>query len=563
MIYPRPYQTECVQSIYDYFIRGGEGNPLVAKPTGTGKSLIPAMFAMRALQEFPNQRILVLTHIKELITQNFKALKAVWPTAPASIYSAGLGTKEGHAPIVIGGVASVVNSMGQIGRRDVLFIDEAHLLSPNENSMYQKVINILLQYNPYMKVIGLTATPFRMGQGRLTDDIVRGETTTPSIFTDICFDITGVDAFNRLIDECYLSPLIPKHTENTIDVSGVRMLANDFNQNELIQSISRQNITGRALAEAYEDCKDRKSWIVFGAGIKNCKEITNMLNAMGVAATVVHSNTKDYPMSDEERSNAIAGFKAGRFRAIVSNNILTTGFDHAPVDAIIDLRPTTSIPLHVQKYGRGTRPYFAKWFTYEQLQYLIYRKEAMEAGGKKNCLVLDFAGNTPRLGPINNPQIPKQRKGDGTGDVPMKLCPECDTYHHTTARICTYCGCEFVFKSKLKDYASTEAIIVRSLAQHKYLDVTGMFPSIHNKKNKVPTLKISYMCGIQLFRVWLSFDGKGLAKHRAHEWWRQHQGDELPTSVQEAFDRFRECRQTRKLKVDLSPEYPEVLEYLF
>jgi len=450
VIIPRAYQNNCVDEGFSYYENGGVGNQVWALPTGTGKSLIPPLFMKSALTRWPDQRFIVLTHVKELIQQNYNALLAVWPTAPASIFSAGLGTKEGFAPIVIGGVGSVVNATSQIGRRDILFIDEAHLLSPKDDSMYQRVIAELKVYNQRLKVIGLTATAFRMGQGRLTDPVFKDGKESPALFTDTTFDLTGIDAFNKLIDDCYLSPLVPRSTENVIDVSDVRQLANDFNQSELIKTIDLQNITNRALIEAYELCRDRKSWIVFGAGIKNCLQIRDILNGMGVATTAVHSNTKEFGMSTDERNKAIIAFKAGRFRAIVSNNILTTGFDHSAVDAIVDLRPTTSIPLHIQKYGRGTRPYFAPWYTFEQLQHVRYRKEAIEAGGKHNCLVLDFAGNTPRLGPINDPRIPNRKKSDGSGDAPIKLCPDCCAYHHTTVRVCCECNHEFIFKTKLK-----------------------------------------------------------------------------------------------------------------
>ena len=558
MIYPRSYQLECVQSGFDYFANGGKGNPLWALPTGTGKSIIPPMFMQRALQQWPDQRFLLLTHVKELIQQNHKALLNVWPTAPVSLYSAGLGVKEGYAPIVLCGIGSVVNSIKDIGRRDVMFIDEAHLLSPNDDSMYQQTIAELKTYNPHMKVIGLTATPFRMGQGRLTDPVYKNGKDNAPIFSDTAFDITGVDAFNRLIDEYYLSPLVPKSTESVIDVSDVRQLATDFNQKQLIEAIDKQNLTASALRESYELCRDRKSWLVFGAGIKNCMQIAEILNAMGVATIAVHSK-----MPDDERNKAIDAFKAGRFRAIVSNNILTTGFDHPAIDAIIDLRPTTSIPLHIQKYGRGTRPLFAPWYTFEHLQHLQHRKDAVEAGGKRNCLVLDFAGNTPRLGPINDPRIPNRKKSDGGGDVPIKLCPECGAYHHTTARVCTECGHEFIFKTKIKPTASTDEIIVRSGVNVKYMKVSKQYPYIHKKTGKPDSLKVAYWCGMQLLNCWLSFDGKGIAKHRAHEWWRQHQGDDIPQSTAEAYKRFGECRQTGSLKVDLGGKWPEILEYLF
>ena len=272
----------------------------------------------------------MLTHVKELVEQNRKALQKVMPTAPIGVYSAGLGRKEPGAPIVYGSIQSVKNAVKLLGRRDMLWIDEGHLLSPSEGTMYQNVIAELREANPAMPVVGMSATPFRMGQGMLTDSTFdKDGNERKAIFDDIIFDITGVSAFNRLIDERYLSPLVPKETDVVIDVSDVRILAGEFNKEQLNATIKKQNITARALAQAYDLLMDRKSWIVFGAGIENCMQITEIMNKMGIPACCVHSK-----MKAEDRDKYIAAFKAGHFRAIVSNNILTTGFDHPQIDAI-------------------------------------------------------------------------------------------------------------------------------------------------------------------------------------------------------------------------------------
>lgn len=329
-IYPRPYQTECIDTLWNYFHNGGCGNPVLALPTGTGKSLIPPLFIQRAFASYPTSRMLMLTHVKELVEQNRKALQKVMPTAPIGVYSAGLGRKEPGAPIVYGSIQSVKNAVKLLGRRDMLWIDEGHLLSPSEGTMYQNVIAELREANPAMPVVGMSATPFRMGQGMLTDSTFdKDGNERKAIFDDIIFDITGVSAFNRLIDERYLSPLVPKETDVVIDVSDVRILAGEFNKEQLNATIKKQNITARALAQAYDLLMDRKSWIVFGAGIENCMQITEIMNKMGIPACCVHSK-----MKAEDRDKYIAAFKAGHFRAIVSNNILTTGFDHPQIDAI-------------------------------------------------------------------------------------------------------------------------------------------------------------------------------------------------------------------------------------
>src|SRR5690606_36427951 len=130
------------------------------------------------------------------------------------------------------------------------------------------------------------------------------------------------------------------------------------------------------------------------SGIEHAEHIAEFLTRFGIDCAAVHSK-----QSAEYNDKAILAFKEGSLRAIVNYGKLTTGFNHPGIDAIAMFRPTMSVPLWVQMLGRGTRP----------------------ADGKKDCLVLDYARNTPRLGPINDPVIPR-RKGEGGGDPPVKVC---------------------------------------------------------------------------------------------------------------------------------------------
>src|ERR1700740_332712 len=107
MITPRWYQEEAIQSIYDYFLNGGKGNPLIALPTASGKSIIPAVFIQRVMQRWPNQRFLLITHVKELIKQNSEKILEVWANAPLGIYSAGLKRRDVILPIIFGGIQSM------------------------------------------------------------------------------------------------------------------------------------------------------------------------------------------------------------------------------------------------------------------------------------------------------------------------------------------------------------------------------------------------------------------------------------------------------------------------
>ena len=123
----RPYQSAAIQGIYNYF-QDQSGNPLVVIPTAGGKSLVMASFVEGVLKAYPDQRILIVTHVRELIEQNFAELKKLWPTAPAGIYSAGLKKREIRAPILFAGIQSIHKRVSDIGQCDLVLVDEAHLI---------------------------------------------------------------------------------------------------------------------------------------------------------------------------------------------------------------------------------------------------------------------------------------------------------------------------------------------------------------------------------------------------------------------------------------------------
>lgn len=520
---PRPYQEEAVASLFYYF-QNNNGNPVIAMPTGTGKSIVIAMFLKQVLVDYQNQRFLILTHVKELIKQNAEKLREFWPMAPIGIYSSGLGKKDIMQPIIFGGVASVVNNPELFGFRDLLIIDECHLLSQKSGSMYQRIILKLKEINPALKVIGLSATPFRLGQGKITDD---------GLFNDICFDNTGLSEFSKLIYDGYLAPLIPKKMNTEIDVSGVKIVNGDYDNKQLNIAIDKKEITYHALTETIEYGAARQSWLIFASGVEHAKHVSEMLNSFGISSIAIHSD-----MPDQERDKAIEAFRKGDYRAIVNNNILTTGFDHPPIDLIVMLRPTMSPGLWVQMLGRGTRP----------------------SPGKANCLVLDFAKNTERLGPINDPVIPK-KKGKEPGVAPVKICEACGCYNHASARHCDNCGAEFKFKVKINKHASTQDLIKTVVPIVEYFDVRHIAYTKHQKGANKPILKVSYNCGLNRFNEYICVEHDSYAGTKARDWWRHRHWTEAPKTVDEALTLVSELKPPKKLRVWVNKQYPEILGY--
>lgn len=532
-IIPRSYQIECVDSIFNYFMRS-VGNPVCALPTGTGKSIVIAMLLERIYRTWPTQRVQVLTHVKELILQNYQKLMLLWPNAPAGINSAGLGQRDIHTPILFAGIGSVAKHAAQFGHVDLVLIDEAHLVSPNETTMYQTYLNGLRAINPHLKVIGFTATPWRLGHGRITEE--------GSLFTDICFDITGLESFNRLIAEGYVAPLIPRQPRAILDVEGVHMRGGDYIASELQNAVDKYDITERALREALELGKDRKHWLIFAAGVDHADHIADIFSGMGEPCHAVHSK-----LSSNERDRIIADFKAGRVRAVVNNNVLTTGFDFPAIDLIVMLRPTASPVLWVQMLGRGTRPNLAK----------------------ENCLVLDFAGNTRRLGPINDPVIPR-KKGAKGGHAPIKLCEACQTLNHASVKFCICCGAEFHFQTKLKEYASTQELIKGDTPIVEVFEVDHITCRKYQKQGRPDSIKVTYYCNLQAFSEYVCLEHDGYAARKAKIWWRDRarspiyeNGVPVPGTTAEALLLLDRLQVPTHLRIWINKQYPEILAHCF
>jgi DNA repair protein RadD len=526
MLQPRSYQVEAVSSLYQYF-SAQNGNPVLALPTGTGKSVIIAMFLQSIFYQFPGQRVMVLTHVKELIQQNYEKLMSLWPAAPAGVYSAGLNRRDTHRKITFAGIGSVAKKPQLFGHVDLVIIDEAHLVSPNDETMYLAFLNALRAVNPHLKAIGLTATPWRLGTGHIAED---------GIFTDVAFDITGLHAFNRLIAEGFLAPLVPRQTKQMLDTEGIHMRGGEFVQSELQHAVDKYEITQAALRETLELGFDRKHWLIFASGVEHACNIADMLNDMGIPTVAIHSK-----MSDAHRDQAILDFKAGKYRAAVNNNVLTTGFDFPAIDCIVVLRPTASTVLWVQMLGRGTRP----------------------AMGKENCLVLDFAGNTRRLGPINDPVIPRKKGQKGGGEAPVKLCGACATYNHASVTHCACCGAEFTFQVKIKQTAASDELLRGEAPLVELFKVDHITYSTYEKAGRPPIMKVTYYCGLRSFNEYVCIQHDGFAQRKARQWWRERSSAAFPDSTADALVLADTLSAATHLRIWINKQYPEILAHCF
>jgi DNA repair protein RadD len=398
----RDYQSRSIEQLYEWMSKN-DGHPCVVLPTGSGKSVVIAEFIRRAIQEWPETTALMLCHQKELIEQNAEKMRAIWPGAPMGIYSASVGKKQLGEPILFAGIQSIRNKAQQVGHIDICIVDECHCISHKDEGGYRKFLNELLSINPAMRIVGYSATPYRLGHGLITDK--------PAIFDDLIEPVS----IEELVHKGHLSKLRSKVTDAKLDTTGVHKRGGEYIEAELQAAVNTDLNNISAVKEVVNLAGDRKAWLFFCAGVKHAQAVADTLNAYGIVAECV---TGDTPKA--ERESILARYKAGKIKALTNANVLTTGFDYPDIDLIAMLRPTMSASLYVQMAGRGMRP----------------------KSHTDHCLVLDFAGVVSTHGPITNVQPPK-KAGSGEGDAPVKVCENCDELCAISALKCPACGHEF------------------------------------------------------------------------------------------------------------------------
>lgn len=534
MLNLRPYQREAVDGLYTYWNQGG-GNGLIILPTGAGKSLVIATICRELLSSFPDLRIGVVTHVQELIAQNAQELIRAWPQAPVGIYSAGLGRKDAHARIVFMGIQSVHKKADVLGKFDLILVDEAHLIPRNAATMYGRFLARLREVVPDMRIVGLTATPYRLDSGRL-------DAGDDRLFDGIVYEANVRD----LIEQGYLSQLISKASLTQIDTSRLHTRGGEFIEKELAAAAS--SIVDAAVAEIVAVGVDRRGWLAFCSGVEHAEQVRDAIKGHGISCETVVGSTPD-----GERARIINAYKRRDIRCLTSVGVLTTGFNAPHVDLLAMLRPTLSTGLYVQMVGRGFRL----------------------ADGKENCLVLDFSGNVRRHGPVDDPR-PKRQGGGGKkeeeepskvkeDDIRAKECPQCKTIVSLATLRCVACGHEWP-KPEARHEAEAEAVAILSTEklapQWVAVDATRYVP--HEKAGAPMSVAANFICGVTVYKNWLCFGHQGFPRQKAVEFWSRGGGQmPAPKSAEEALDRIGELRRVEAIRLKLGGQYPEVVGFRF
>lgn len=388
----RDYQQEAVNLAVKYFQKKRDPAVIVL-PTGAGKSLVIAELARIA-----KGRVLVLAHVKELVEQNYEKYKSYG--LDAGIFSASLGKKDWDQKAIFGSVQSVARAPDEFFNDfSLLVIDECHRVADEGDSQYQEVVKKLLARNPQLCILGLTATPYRLGLGWIYEYSSLGEIKTDQkrFFKQCVYELP----LSYMIRNKYLTTPVKVDIPVTCyDFSELIEKGRMYTMSEVEEVLkSQKRLTPLIIKNIIDITEkyDRHGVMIFSSTVKHAEEIMTYLPEN--ESRIVLGDTE---MND--RNKIVEDFKKKKFKYLVNVSVLTTGFDAPHVDVIAILRPTESNSLYQQIVGRGLRL----------------------SQNKKDCYILDYTG----MGhDIYAPEISDKRPKKDTIAVQV-TCPKCTFENH-------------------------------------------------------------------------------------------------------------------------------------
>ena len=401
---------------------------------------------------------------------------------------------------------------------DGVLVHNCHLIAPEGDGMYRTFLADMKVINPHVRVIGLTATPFRLKGGLICKP--------ENILNEICYEA----GLKEMIQQGYLSPLISRAGRAEANLANLHIRGGEFISDEVAAAMDNDALVTSACREIVELTRDRKSVLIFTASVDHCKHVAEKIQEFsGKECAIVTGDT-----SPAERAEIIARFK-GEFipadlfgtpkpplKFLANVNVLTTGFDAPNTDCVVMLRPTNSPGLLIQCAGRGTR--------------------LSPETGKSNCLFLDYGGNILRHGPLDMIKIKEPGSGKG-GDAPAKKCPQCLALIHAGYTACPECGYVFPPKEsndKMTQTASSAGVISGQVDYTDY-EVLDVYYCVHEKRGADPdapkTMRVDYQVGFNEFKSeWVCPEHTGYARGKFEKWWHERAalGCPMPRSAREA-----------------------------
>lgn len=500
----RDYQKDAIAALWKLFREKPNARPLLVCPTGSGKSVICAEIIRQIKEKRKDWRILVVTHRKEIVRQNAEKYQSL-TGKPVGVMSAGLGQKI-IREVTFANIQSVYRD---VTRWDVIIIDECHLFSGKPESMYAK----LLERNPSARVVGLTATPYRMDHGFLIGP--------DTLFTDVAYEIS----IEHLIGQGFLSPLVSVSAKE-MDTSKVPMRGFDFQQEAL--ELAALDHAKQHAPDILARTKDYRHILIFCSGVAHAQAIAAL-----VGGECVHGELPNF-----ERDMIINRFKAGHNRYLTNCDVLTTGFDFPAIDCVVLIRPTQSTGLYVQMVGRGSRI----------------------SPGKDRCTVLDYGGNIRRHGPIDQIRVEYKEKLAQFSLPPLKSCDECGCVVPIRVMKCPSCGAPFPVNS---DKYTAEPATAPVLSKSGF-DVAGVTHRVHFKIGGTPSFRLDFNLEIdETISDFWCFGHTGYAREKACQNWAKFGGKSpAPKDAFEAEARAHELKQPVRIEAKKDGKYWRISKIL-
>ena len=537
----RPYQQQCVDALRNEL--RSSNRALAVVPTGGGKTAILSTICSEAVKK--GSRVIILSHVKELIEQISTTLHRILDREDAERIGVCCGSlKQWNTDkdIVAGTIQTVVKRKHEFGHRNLVIIDEVHLTPMDDESMYQQTLAALESVNGYPpKIIGLTATPWRLDVGQICGP--------NGLFQRTAYECSVLD----LIEDGYLSPLRGKLLDAP-DTSGVATNSNgEYVQRGLQAVFDVDEVTRAAVDDLLHHAQGRKAGVIFCSGVQHAQHVAELLAERGESADVVTGET-----ATGIRDDAVSRFKHGDLRWLVNVGCFTTGFDAPHVDVVALFTSTNSPGLMAQMVGRGLR----------------------KALGKTDCMILDYGGNIAKHGPVNaiNPPdpTPKREKKEGT-QLCMKACSACQEAMPIAMEICPYCGHEnpvdrsIVHEEQASDLAPIET------AEHNVKQIAFIDWRVHVKRGTEHDETAP-----RTLRVMVTFMDKEWcsqfycpehsgARWKMENWWEKvtgHPRDTMPATSVECLDMLDEMKKRGLLNLptharikEEQGQYPEITHF--
>ncbi|MGD9216517.1 MAG: helicase-related protein [Desulfobacteraceae bacterium] len=495
----------------------------------SGKTIIFCKLIETLLSQWPHLRIGILAHRRELITQARDKLLKVWPQAPVGVACASTGMAiNTDKPVVIGSVQTLMRRVETTAPFDLVIVDESHRLPPiNKKSQYQQWLAAMKQYNHKVRIIGFTATPFRLGHGYIYGTAKRAD--HDNLFESLNYRI----GIKELQNQGYLCAYRAKEAKNiSYDLKKIKV-AGDFNTAGLAEVMSRSEHVGSAVRAMEKYAADRKRIVVFCVTIEHAEKVMQAFRKAGYTAACVHSK-----MGLFQRDMTLRLFEKGLVRIICNVGVLTEGWDSPAVDCVIMCRPTKSAALYVQMCGRGLRPH----------------------PGKADVLILDLSNNCATHGDPDTPKVVVPGRKSGAADPILKVCPKCFELVAVAAKVCRACGYVWPVETvehhgdvEMKSVAWSQApaplaVDIVEVQIEAYISRAG---------NNMLRMKMACQTDGSIQTMWVNeffdFEGNGSkwGQKKARRVWQDLVGTDPPETVAEAKDRYGELQMSLPGQIEI------------